>query len=233
MPYAPPPCAWVPRVRRLKYVDDYVYIEDFSIAPGQTMPMTLWMSNNNCKWRQVFINIILPKGLVMEKIDPEEVDPEAFTFAYIDYVHSRDYMALSREFTDSSYMDQSYLNALEWESQEVGYDLETLVEVYLGISDKVYIHIDSDNRTGHNGVYPLAQFRIRATEELEDNAVITTRAMFNDNMLGQDVDNQFEGTPKECRVHLVVDPEVNADVNGDGTVDIDDVNIVVNEMLRK
>ncbi len=44
---------------------------------------------------------------------------------------------------------------------------------------------------------------------------------------------RFEGTPKECRVHLVVDPEVNADVNGDGTVDIDDVNAVINKILHK
>ena len=131
-------------------------------------------------------------------------------------------------------MDQSYLEDLEWMSQEVGYDLETLATVTFSIgSDKVFMHIESDNVAEHSGVYPLTQYRIRATEELEDNAVITTRVMFNMNILGQDVDNQFDGTPKECHVRRVDAPVVNADVNGDGVVDIDDVNAVINAVLAK
>ena len=52
------------------------------------------------------------------------------------------------------------------------------------------------------------------------------------NGLGEYVKTQVNGTPKECRVRRVDTPAYNADVNGDGVVDIDDVNIVISTMLK-
>ena len=224
----------------VEYVDDYICIEDFSIAPGQTAPLTVWI-NSYCTWQSAITHVELPKGLVIEKIDPEEVDPEAFTFGYIcNNVNTRDDVALSRDFADPSYMDEDYLSELESERKQDP-TLETMCILgycFINGNDACTV-VQNDNywTDVHNGMHPLLQYRVRATDELEDNAVITTRVLFVGNKLqgyvGQEMNNQFNGTPKQYRVHLVVDPEVNADVNGDGTVDIDDVNIVVNEMLRK
>ena len=227
---------------QVEYVDDYICIEDFSIAPGQTAPLTVWI-NSYCTWQSAITHVELPKGLVIEKIDPEEVDPEAFTFGYLcinPNDNTRDYVALSRDFADPSYMDEDYLSELESERKQDP-TLETMCILgycFINGNDACTV-VQNDNywTDVHNGMHPLLQYRVRATDELEDNAVITTRVLFVGNKLqgyvGQEINNQFNGTPKECRVRLVVDPEVNADVNGDGTVDIDDVNIVVNEMLRK
>ena len=225
---------------QVEYVDDYICIEDFSIAPGQTAPLTVWI-NSYCTWQSAITHVELPKGLVIEKIDPEEVDPEAFTFGYIcNNDNTRDYVALSRDFADPSYMDEDYLWELE---QERKHDptLETMCILgycFLNGNDACTM-VQNDNywTDVHNGMHPLLQYRVRATEELEDNAVITTRVAFIGNKLqcyqGQEMNYRFEGTPKECRVRRVDAPVVNADVNGDGVVDIDDVNIVVNKMLSK
>ena len=223
----------------VEYVDDYICIEDFSIAPGQTAPLTVWI-NSYCTWETAITHVELPKGLVIEKISPEEVDPEAFTFGYMCNDDTRDYVALSRDFADPSYMDEDYLCELEDERKHDP-TLETMCILsykFINGNDAcTMVHNDNYWTDVHNGMHPLLQYRVRATEELEDNAVITTRVLFVGNKLqgyvGQEINNQFNGTPKQCRVHLVVDPEVNADVNGDGTVDIDDVNAVVNALLAK
>ena len=220
------------------YVDDNVFIEDFSIAPGQTVPLTLWM-DNTCTWKYACVRIDLPEGLVVEKINPDELDNEAFTIHYLTSwdspILTTDYVALSTVFTDESYRTNSYNNELKSYKMD---DLETIAWVFFAYTDSgVGMDVINDCLTAHFGVYPFLQLRVRATKDLADNAVITTRVAFIGNALevyeGPDIYNQFDGTPKECRVRRVDTPAYNADVNADGVVDIDDVNIVISTMLGK
>ena len=89
----------------------------------------------------------------------------------------------------------------------------------------------------HFGLYRLYQFRLRATEELAPESVIKTSVGFigykSQFYVGTDVYTQFDGTPTECRVRRVDNPVPNYDVTGDGNVDIDDVNALINHILAK
>ena len=212
------------------------HIDDFSISPGQTKSLTVWM-NNICTWHRANIQITLPEGLVIEKIDPDVLDSNAFTLGYMSFDdETRNFVALSREFTDSRYVDEQYILDLENEQGEFNYPLETFVEIKYSFSNNTaYTIITNDIVTEHSGEYPLTQYRIRATEQLTDHAVITTRVLFsgNNGQLYVGPYNELNGTPTVCHVRRVDAPVVNADVNGDGVVDIDDLNAVIKKMIHK
>ena len=209
----------------LEYVDERVFIEDFSIAPGQTVPLTLWI-DNTCTWSILMADMYLPAGLELEKINPDELDTEHFTIHYPATSGTSDYVALSTEFTDQSYQDEDYLNELEYQKRWYGEDLETFAYVELLQDDKTVIAtIFTDYYDQHYGLYRLVQYWVRATEELAPESVIITRVGFIGNKSkyyeGPEVNNQFDGTPTECRVRRVDPPTAVADIaaapeRGDG-----------------
>ena len=214
------------------------HIDDFSIAPGQTMSLTVWM-NNTFIWHRAKIQITLPEGLEIEQINPDILDSTAFTLGYMSFDdETRNFVALSREFTDPRYVDEQYLSDLENEQTNYNYPLETFVEIQYSFSDHTaYTIITNDIVTEHRGEYPLTQYRIRATEELADISTITTRVVYTGN-IGQLYEdpysaNALNGTPTVCHVRRVDALKINADVNGDGRVDIDDVNAVIKKMVHK
>ena len=226
-------------------VDDYIFIEDLSIAPGETKPLTVWV-NHDVWWTHMITNVILPKGLVIEKLDPNEIDPELFTLNYFYYEPqdtSTEYVALSTVFTDKSYGEseehrQQLIKKAQQESPWCE-NLETIASVtFCYANNTAYTIIGNDLLNAHHGEYPVLQYRVRATEELEDDAVITTRVAFigyrGASYIGQQLENNINGKEMTFRVRRVdPQPEMNYDVNGDGNVDIDDVNAVINAVLRK
>ncbi|MBQ7691453.1 MAG: hypothetical protein IJT30_09755 [Muribaculaceae bacterium] len=209
----------------VEYVDDKVFIEDFSIAPGQTMPLTLWM-DNTCTWVYAFPIMELPNGLVLEKINPDELDTEHFTILYVNnqtpnWLNAREYVALSTEFTDPRYRDEEYYEWLSCQQKDYGEDLETYAAVWVKYErNTVYGQIESDDANVHYGKYRLLQCQVRATEELASESVITTRVGFIGNQskfyVGQEVNNQFDGTPTECRVRRVDAPSAVSDIQAAG-----------------
>ena len=223
----------------------YLYIEDLSIAPGETKPLTVWVNHDSVWWEYMITKVILPKGLVIEKLDPEEIDPEKFTLNYL-YLNPQqnptEYVALSTAFTDRSYWesDEVWQQLIEEAKQDAPWceNLETTALVGYSYSpDKANAIVMSDNIAAHFGEYPVVQYRVRATDELEDGAVITTRVSFSGwktSYLGQDMEQEINGKEMTFRVRRVdPQPEMNYDVNGDGNVDIDDVNAVINALLKK
>ena len=222
----------------VEYVEDKVFIEDFSIAPGQAVTLTMWI-DNTCTWAYAMPTVDLPEGLVFEKFSPDEIDTEHFTTHYVSVEGTSDYVALSNEFTDSSYMDEDYLSELAYQKKYYGDELETIALVDVYHKDRyMLVNIMNDYIGVHFGMYRLLQLKVRATEDLAAESVITTRVGFIGNKsqfyLGPEIDNNFDGTPTVTRVRRVdPQPETNCDVNGDGVVDIDDVNAVVNAVLKK
>ncbi len=190
---------------QVENVDDYVYIEDFSIAPGQTVPLTVWM-NNECTWSTVSIYCDLPEGLVLEKLDREQLDEESFTTDYFSNVgNANDYVALSNEFVDQDYMDEEYMSELEYQRKWFDEGLRTLAVVDCDPA-LAFTMIYNDRIGQHYGIYPLYQLSVRATGDLAEESVITTRmAMLGtqDLYIGQEVDNQLNGQPRETRVRRV------------------------------
>ena len=78
--------------------------------------------------------------------------------------------------------------------------------------------------------------KMRADERLAEESEISfdwTVFMGRGIGQGEDVKTQVNGTPTVARVRRVDAPAYNADVNADGVVDIDDVNIVISTMLGK
>ena len=205
----------------VEYVDDKVFIEDFSIAPGQTMPLTLWI-DNTCTWVNAMPIMELPNGLELEKINPDELDTEHFTIHYVsDDPEAREYVALSTEFTDPSYRDEYYYEELAYQQKYYGEDLETFAIVTISCTDnRVVTIIMNDYMDVHYGKYRLLQYQVRATEELASESVITTRVGFIGNQskfyVGQEVNNQFDGTPTECRVRRVDAPSAVSDIHAAG-----------------
>ena len=102
-------------------VDDYIFIEELSIAPGESKPLTVW-ANTEVWWDYMFTKINLPKGLVIEKLDPAELDPELFTlnYLYYDQVNNpTEYVALSTDFTNSGYQQE------DWYQEDLEYEKKT------------------------------------------------------------------------------------------------------------
>ncbi|MBQ7691586.1 MAG: hypothetical protein IJT30_10425 [Muribaculaceae bacterium] len=213
-------------------IADNVFIEDFSIKPGESRLAVLNL-DNSCWWNIMFFEVSLPAGLELETLNPEELDPEAFTLETIGDPDASDgfkpqpgdkcLMAMSTNFANRDFMDRRAKVYCE----TMGETYATRAELHpTGGSDgKPLLYFFGDGHICFNGKQPMALLKLRATDELANEAVIhIDKCVFVGQgyvALGEDTDTQLGGTPTECRVRRVDLPSAISDIDaaperGDG-----------------
>ena len=224
-------------------IPDKVFIEDFSIAPGESklVPVSI---DNACWWYALHFRLDLPAGLEFEVINPEEIDKEAFTFETI-YDNKQEglvlmpedqcMMAMSTNFANPEFMDTRARQYCEREKTAYDNGAE-----FIKAQDGtwwMYFFVVGSGHICFNGTQRIALLKLHATDELADDAEIhINKCVFAGQAYaawGTGSDTQLCAKETVTRVRRVdPQPEVNCDVNGDGAVDINDVNTVINAVLK-
>ena len=212
-----------------------VFIEDLSIRTGESRMVGIIL-DNTCSWEYMWVQFDLPEGLEFEAFNADEVDLEAFSLDRVfgegnQPVHDGNYMvAMSAIFADQKYWDESAVNY----AASTGRTYPCIIE----LADNL-LEITTDNGyIAFNGTVPIALVKLHATEELASDATLTINCGFTGKYknfyTGETVEGELGGTTTVAHVRRVdLQPEVNCDVNGDGAEDINDVNTVINAVLKK
>ena len=226
-------------------IPDKVFIEDFSIAPGESKLIEVSAENYNCQWYVLLFHLILPEGLELEVINPEEIDSETYTLETIYDIVDQQWvktpedqcmMAMSTNLGNPEFMDKLAKNYCEHNKTDyVNY-------ANIAQNQDGSWWVEYQVITGHirfNSTEKIALLKIHATEELAEEAEIRiSPSVFGGQCyiaaFGTETNAQVFGNETVTRVRRIdPQPEMNCDVNGDGNVDIDDVNAVINALLRK
>ena len=139
--------------------DDYMYIKDFQIKPGDTKLVDVWINSTIPFMHIMDAKVILPEGLEAVALDPEEIDPELFIY---DKNEFSEYYALSTNFTRFELMTGPFAN-------DFNSSLTTSHYIYtkerksnqftFGISSYSKIEIMG------NGEYQLFLFKVKASDD--------------------------------------------------------------------
>lgn len=227
------------------YVPDKVFIEDFSIAPGETKLAEIKFDNPT--WPFCYIDVIfrLPEGLELVPLTEDDFSPEEYTFenfnkADNNFPDDGNYMALSTNFGKEEFQTTHGKKGQE-RAEKAGYPFSMFMN-YCGIYYDNCVGFSMMSYYGYeddyffNSTQPILLIKLRADERLAKESEIDffQTIIYGDYIVaGETASSQVNGEPTVTRVRRIDAPDYDADVNGDGTVDIDDVNIVISTMLRK
>ncbi len=219
-------------------IADRLFIEDFSIAPGQSKVVAVNLENNVFAWDYLISAFTLPEGLELEPLTEADFDPDDYTIEITKEWNGGRYAALSTAFGNADYLAYGE-QGLEM-AKRLGqtYPVFDLTCEMTPNGQYANIVIPSCSMYLFNCTHPVVLLKLKADERLTDDSVIEFKATIFDGCkgfaLGETEDKtRVNGTPTVCRVRRVDKPAINADVNGDGRVDIEDVNAVVNAVLAQ
>ena len=153
---------------------DRVFINDFSIEPGQNQLLEVWLEST-VSWDDMLAKFQLPKGLVMAAIDPEEL-PEGYSFEPVKSPKGYENMvAMSTNFCNHEFWDPSQVE--EWEEKP---EIYSAFGGYICYSPEPGFGIFSDlGDFTFNGTYTIALLKVHATEELAPESEMTmTESIF-------------------------------------------------------
>ena len=238
------------------------HLDDFSILPGQSRTLELWMSYG-CTWRSTLISFTLPEGLELAEMTSDELDPDAFTFEHVARsvdefavpVAGKCEFALSTSLADRRFWSERAIEIVDrWYTGSYPFRTKRF-QTDLIVGDHEILLSNADWMT-MQGFYPIAQLKVRATEALPQEAYIQLKVGIVGNMSNyvfSDERLHIDGTPTQARVtrrpSYTID-DLNAltaallhrgssgdytpqhDINGDGVADIDDVNAMVNSLIK-
>ena len=216
-------------------IADKVFIEDFSIAPGESRIVPLWLSNNELAWDALLCSLTLPEGLTLEPMTDDDFDPEIFTTETVNSSDGKCYAVLSNEFGNAEYLIDG-VAALEY-AKKFGCSFPVFDTYFGPVDSNISLQITSYGMYQFNCTLPIVLVKLHADERLSDESSIVFNATIFEGYRiaqGDTEKTRVNGTPTVAHVRRVdPQPEMNCDVNGDGVIDIDDVNAVVNAVLKK
>ena len=156
-------------------VPDRVFINDFAINPGESQLLEVWLEST-VSWDLMYAKFELPAGLEMAAIDPEEL-PGGYTFVPVTQSPKgyENMVAMSMNFCNQEFWIPAQVKAHEEHP-------ETYSEygAYMGYSPApgfmIFSELGDFTFTGTN---TIALLKVRATEELAEDAVMTmTESLF-------------------------------------------------------
>ena len=215
---------------------DNVYFENLSIAPGECALVELQLDNTEAGWNCLYTQFTLPEGLELEPLADEDLIPGAYTFETCETQDGKYFIALSTVFGDAELLLRGQA-ALDY-AKSMGQTYPMYETTCSVDGSKVTLLFASLGNYLFGCTKPVLLFKMRANERLaEESAIEFNWCVFMGSgiggALGETGQAKVNGTPTVARVRRVDAPAYNADVNGDGVVDIDDVNIVISTMLGK
>ena len=209
------------------YSDDEVFIEDFEIAPGETKLVTVWMTSTY-SWHFMWSIFEMPKGLEFEVLTPEDIDPKDFSLEAVYDINTLQPMpedqcmtALSTDFADS---EQNYNCYLYFRSDPI-VDAVNEDGTPYPYNGSVILNIVCEDNMTFDGTYKVALFKVRATDELENESFIKFHETYfmspsNHPISGVTADSQVFATPTQTRVMRTAGTNAITDINsvaiGDG-----------------
>ena len=216
----------------LMMIKENVYFQDLCIAPGEDKLVELWIDNSTFWWENLTTVFVLPDGLTLAPLTSEDLTADNYTFesCAVDEDGKR-YHALSTIFGNADYLR----NGESWleEVHRMGYAYPMYyVECYPMESNKYYCF---------NGTKPIVLLKFHADERLADESEIQfTISVFGGYSVdegyglgqGTNTSTLVNGTPTTARVRRAQPPTATCDVNGDGVVDVEDVNTVIRATLE-
>ena len=219
-------------------ITDKLFIDDFSIAPGESKVVEVNLENHVWAWDYLITAFTLPEGLSLEPLTEADFAPEEYTTEITEKWNDGCYAALSTAFGNAEYLAYGEQGLEQAKRLGQTYPVFDLTCEMTPNGQYANIVIPSCSPYLFNCTHPVVLLKLKADERLSDDSTIEFKATIFEGRKGTALGETGEstrvnGTPTVCRVRLVVEPEINADVNGDGVVDIDDVNAVVNAVLNK
>ena len=207
-------------------VSDRLYIEDFSIKPGQSKLVDLWM-DSMVPWMWMYdCEVVLPEGLVIEPVVSEEIDPELYLYDE----KWGGYGALSTNFTRPELMSGPFAEDFTLFHMETSHNLWT---------DKV-----ADNKMTFlfeggakieimgNGQYQMMQFKVKATDTFKGGDIevcpdgfsfLTYHEFYAHEGGSSTTETTCNGEPSRARVTLDTGPSAVTDLKASGVVEGDGV----------
>ena len=136
---------------------DYMYIESFQIKPGDTKLVDVWMQSS-IPWMHLQGEIVLPEGLTLEALSPEEINAESYIY---DKEKFGEYAALSTNFTNRELMSGPWAGDYNPDKQKTSHLLYT--ELNGNKLTFVVYSLQKINIMG-DGEYQLFQLKLHAEE---------------------------------------------------------------------
>ena len=243
--------------QEIVYSDDKVYVEDFSISPGESKLLEVWMTSTY-PWHFMYSVFEMPEGLEFEVISPEELDTELFSFEPVydpdntgrQMPEDECMAALSKDFANIDFWTpgaisywreargKDFCSYLYFDPRVISATNEDGTPyIYNG---SVYFNIVSEDDLTFNGTYRVILLKVHATEDLAEESYIKFHETFflspgNQPIVGSVIDTKVYG--KETITKVMRRPagngsEIEGDMNGDGIIDVEDVNALINTILK-
>ncbi|MBR6283800.1 MAG: hypothetical protein IKR25_05835 [Muribaculaceae bacterium] len=220
-------------------IEDKLYFQDLSIAPGEDMLVELWIDNTTFWWDNITAVFVLPEGLTLATLTEDDFSVDDYTFEACESHDGEQFIALSTSFGNAEYVrnGESWMETI----QKQGYTRPIYYAACNSSGNTYGLLLLSYGFYCFGGAKPIVLLKLHADENLaEESEIRFTFNLFEGYSVengwgmgqGENEKTQVNGTPTVARVRRVDTPAYNADVNGDGVVDIDDVNIVISTMLK-
>ena len=139
--------------------DDYMYIEDFQIKPGDTKLVDVWINSSIPFMHIMDGKVVLPDGLEMVPLDPVEIDPELFIY---DKNEFSEHFAMSTNFSNYELMTGPFAGDFSsnmrtshyiWTKEKTSRQFVFVIPSYTKIEIM------------GNGQYQLFQFKVKASDD--------------------------------------------------------------------
>ena len=145
---------------------DSIYIEDFSIKPGDSRLVDVWMDSST-PWMNLYNGkIVLPEGLEFVALTPEEIDSELYLYDKNEFT---EYFALSTNFTNYDLMSGPFAGDFAMgglkTSHYIWYKDKTAQSITFVMPTYTKIEIMG------NGQYQLFQFKVQASTDFRGGEI--------------------------------------------------------------